>query len=84
MVQGILVGLIVLAAFVYVLRKYLPAALRRRLVYALSRRGARQARVAVWLDTTSSCGSGCDTCKACATPAPEAEPGRRVIPIRSR
>ncbi|MGZ3181226.1 MAG: DUF6587 family protein [Telluria sp.] len=85
MIQDLVVGLIVLAAFAYVLRKYLPASLRRRIVHFLSRRGARQAKVAAWLDTTSSCGSGCDTCKACEpAAAPETPPKHRTIPIRSR
>jgi hypothetical protein len=37
--------------------------------------------MAKWLNTESSCGSGCDTCKACAEPEPTNE---RVIKIHVR
>ena len=80
MVQNVIVGLIVLLAALYVARKYLPKSWRTKLVYRLSARGASQAKVAKWLDTESSCGSGCDTCKACAEP----EPNERVIKIHVR
>jgi hypothetical protein len=91
--QNVVVALIVAACFVSVLVRYLPVALRRRLVYALARDGARHARLARWLGTESSCASGCDTCGSCADPAvPAASSGaaspgsapphaRRVIPI---
>jgi hypothetical protein len=36
-----------------------------------------------WFDTGSSCGSGCDTCKACEEAAP-AEDGKRVIKLHVR
>jgi hypothetical protein len=84
MVQHIIVALVVLVAAVYVARKYLPAAWRRRLVYALTRRGAEQSKLVRWLDTDASCGSGCDSCKACEdTPAAPPQDGKhRVIPLR--
>jgi hypothetical protein len=82
MVQYLVVAAIVLAALLSVLRKYLPAAWRQRLVYWLAARGASQEKMARWLRTESSCGSGCDTCKACADPAPP--PTERVIKIVRR
>jgi hypothetical protein len=80
MVQNVMVALIVVAAALYVARKYLPAGWRAKLVYLLSARGASQAKVARWLNAESHCGSGCDTCKACAQPAPT----ERVIKIVRR
>lgn len=90
MIQNLIVALIVIAAFLYVLRQYLPATLRQRLVYMLSRGGSSQARIAKWLNTTASCGDGCDTCGSCETDAsapaaPRASPtGHRVIPINKK
>ena len=81
MVQNIVVALIVLAAALYVARKYMPAGWRQKLVYALAARGASQSKMASWLGTESSCGSGCDTCKACAEPEPA---DKRVIKIHVR
>ena len=69
MMQNALVALIVLFAAVYTVRKYLPAAWREKLVFHLRRRGAADSKLAAWLDTTSSCGGGCDACKSCDTPA---------------
>jgi hypothetical protein len=80
MMQNVIVALIVVLAALYVARKYLPSSWRTKLVYALSARGASQARVARWLNTESSCGSGCDTCKACAQP----QPAEHVIKIVRR
>jgi hypothetical protein len=68
MVQNLIVALIVGFAALYVARKYLPAGWRARLVFLLTRRGASQSKMASWLNTESSCGSGCDTCKACEAP----------------
>jgi succinate dehydrogenase/fumarate reductase-like Fe-S protein len=85
MLQYLVVGLIVLLAAIYAGRKYLPAALRKRLVWVLTRRGDGQSKLVKWLDTEASCGSGCDTCKACDTSAPAAPPGEgkhRVISLR--
>jgi hypothetical protein len=98
MVQNLIVALIVIAAFVHACRKYLPASLRRRIVYRLSRDGTRASRLARWLDTEASCGSGCDTCGSCETTAPAggastpagrhadhpSPTGHRTIPIVSR
>lgn len=84
MVQYLVVGLIVLLAALQAARKYLPAGWRRKLVYLLSRgRAGSQSRLVRWLDTDASCGSGCDTCKACEdTPQPPADGQRRVIKLR--
>jgi hypothetical protein len=82
MVQYLVVALIVACALLYVGAKYLPQGWRTRIVYKLSRRGARQTKLVKWLDTAGSCGSGCDSCKACEdTPAPQPENGRRVIKL---
>jgi hypothetical protein len=80
MVQNLIVAAIVVVALLYIVRKYLPAGLRQKLVYWLSARGASQTRMARWLNAESSCGSGCDTCKACAEPAST----QRVIKIVRR
>ncbi len=80
MVQNLIVGLIVLLAALYVARKYLPAGWRTKLVYFFTVRGASQAKMARWMGTGASCGSGCDTCKACAEP----EPDPKVIRIVRR
>jgi hypothetical protein len=82
MVQNLLVALIVGFAALYVARKYLPAGWRKKLVFLLTRRGASQSKMAQWLNTQSSCGSGCDTCKACADPVAPASD--RVIKIHVR
>lgn len=82
MVQYLIVGLIVLVALLQLVRKYLPAGARRRLVY-LARGRKGDSGLARWLDKDASCGSGCDTCKACATEAqPPAEGKHRVITLR--
>lgn len=84
MVQYLVVGLIVLLAALQVARKYMPDGWRRKLVYLLSRRKAgAQSKLVHWLDTDASCGSGCDSCKACETePQPPAESKHRVIRMR--
>jgi hypothetical protein len=82
MIQNLIVALIVAFAALYVARKYLPSSWREKLVYLLARRGASQSTMAQWLNTESSCGSGCDTCKSCAEPEPE--PSERVIKIHVR
>ncbi|GAB3471251.1 hypothetical protein GCM10027321_42890 [Massilia terrae] len=84
MVQYLIVGLIVLVAALQVARKSMPAAWRRKLVYLLSgRKAGAQSKMVKWLDTDASCGSGCDTCKACETePQPPAEGKHRVIKLR--
>lgn len=85
MFQYLVVGLIVLLAALHAARKYVPAGWRRRLVYLLSRRRAgADSKLVRWLDTDASCGSGCDTCKACETgqPQPPAGGKRKVIRLR--
>jgi hypothetical protein len=81
--QYVVVGVIVLLAALYAAAKYLPKAWRQRLVYQLSARTGK-GKIVAWLDTDSSCGSGCDTCGSCA-PAPalpeKDEKGRKVIQL---
>jgi hypothetical protein len=75
MIQNLIVALIVIAAAVYVARKYLPASLREKIVYRLRGQGTRSSRLAEWIDVSSGCGSGgCNTCKSCA-PGEEAPGG---------
>ncbi len=82
MLQNLIVALIVSLAALYAASRYLPASWRQRLVYLLTARGATQAKMAQWLHTESSCGGGCDSCKACAAPEPApAEGQRRVIKL---
>ncbi len=64
LLQNLLVGLIVLAAAWYAGARYLPRSWRRKL-------GQKQAAAA-------GCGSGCDSCGSCDSPAPAATK-RRVI-----
>lgn len=73
--QEIIVALIVMAATWVVVRKYLPAPLRRRTA-AVSARILRRAglmRLASWLETdlpaASSCADGCGSCGNCAPAA---------------
>jgi hypothetical protein len=82
--QELVVGIIVALAAFSALAKYLPAAWRRALVHRLSK-GGRQSRLVKMLDTSASCGSGCDSCKTCDTPDPAPAPGsRKVIKIHER
>ncbi len=81
MIQNLVVAVIVGFAALYVASKYLPKSWRQKLVYLLTRRGASQSKIAQWLNTESSCGSGCDSCKACAEPE---QPSERVIKIHVR
>jgi hypothetical protein len=84
MVQHLAAGVIVVLALLYVGAKYLPKGWRTRIVYRLTRHGARQSKLVRWLDTGSSCGSGCDSCKACDE-APAAPPTKhRVIKLHER
>ena len=80
MIQNVIAAVIVVLAALHVARKYLPAGWRTKIVYFFTARGASQVKMARWLGTGSSCGSGCDTCKACAPPAPTG----RVIKIVRR
>jgi len=85
--QEIVVGIIVAAAALQASRKYLPDAWRQQIVYALSRRGLSQDKLARFFNTESSCGSSCGSCGSCGdSPAPPAPPSdggpvRRVIKI---
>jgi hypothetical protein len=89
MIQNLVVALIVLAAIVYVVRKYLPASLRERLVYKLRKQGTQSSRLAEWIDVSSGCGSGSDGCNTCKSCAPAdgvkpAAPTEHVIKIVRR
>jgi hypothetical protein len=86
MIENLIVALIVAVAALSVAAKYVPASWRRQALYQLDRRGLAPAPVVRWLGTKSSCGSGCDSCKACADPADSAPaPGaRRVIKLHVR
>ncbi|MBA5690249.1 hypothetical protein [Rugamonas apoptosis] len=63
--QQVIVGLIVAAAVQRFCTHYLPAALRRRIVYFLARRGFDQNRMAKLFNTGASCGDGCASCGSC-------------------
>ncbi|NGZ86982.1 DUF6587 family protein [Duganella aceris] len=85
--QQVIVGVIVVAALAHFCSKYLPAALRRRIVHALSQRGFDQARLARVFNTTSSCGDGCGNCDSnksakAAAPGDASKPAKRVINLR--
>jgi hypothetical protein len=93
-IQELAVAAIVVLAALYVGAKYLPVAWRRRIVFALSR-SEGESRLARWLGTGTSCGTGCASCKACAPAAPGAAAGapsgetppaggRRVIKLHQR
>ena len=81
-IQYLVVGLIVLLAALYAAGKYLPVAIRRKVVYRFSD-GSGQGWLARWLDKEAGCGSGCDTCGSCApAPMPERdEKGRKIIQV---
>ena len=85
--QELAVGIIVVLAAFYAGAKYLPASWRRALVHRLSK-GGRESALVKLLDTSASCGSGCDSCKTCDTtePAePAPPPGKgKVIKIHER
>lgn len=86
--QQVIVFVIVAAAALHFCTKYLPAAWRQQIVYALSRRGLDQNKLAKIFNTKSSCGSGCSSCGSCeTTPAassdapPSSTPRQRVIKL---
>lgn len=83
--QELIAGVIVALAAVYAGAKYLPSSWRRALVHRLSKGGA-QSRLVKWLDTSASCGSGCDSCNTCepAEPAPPPRGNGKVIKIHER
>jgi hypothetical protein len=66
--QQMIVGAIVAACAFHAGTRYLPLAWRRRIVYALTRRGFDQARLARLFKTEPSCGSGCGSCGASSSP----------------
>ena len=87
--QEVVVGMVVAIAALHAAARYLPAAWRQQVVYALSRRGLRQERLARIFNTQSSCGDGCSACGSCVsgdssealdTPATHGAP-RRVIKL---
>lgn len=87
--QYVIVAAIVVAAAVHAATKYLPAAWRRRIVHALTRRGFDQDKMAKLFKTESSCGSGCGSCGSCETdsaapPPPDAPTARRVIKLHQQ
>ena len=84
MIQNLIVAVIVAFAALYVASKYLPRSWRKKVVYLLTARGASQSKMAQLLNTESSCGSGCDTCKACAEPVEPQKSSERVIKIVRR
>lgn len=84
--QQIVVGIIVALAALHAAARYLPAAWRRQIVFALSRRGLPQQKLARFFNTESSCGSGCGSCGSCDSSAPptppqDGGPARRVITL---
>ncbi|CAN7742509.1 DUF6587 family protein [Duganella sp. LjRoot269] len=85
--QQVIVALIVVAALAHFCTKYLPAALRKQIVYVLSRRGFDQNKLAKLFNTKSSCGDGCSSCGSCETTpsassdAPASAPLKRVIKL---
>ncbi|MES2118508.1 MAG: DUF6587 family protein [Pseudomonadota bacterium] len=66
--QQVIVAVIVAAAALHFVTKYLPAAWRRQIVYLLARRGWDQNKLARLFRTQSSCGDGCSSCGSCDTP----------------
>lgn len=82
--QELIVGVIVALAALYAGAQYLPAAWRRALVHRLSQ-GGQQSRLVKWLDTSASCGSGCNSCNTCEPAEPAPPPGKgKVIKIHER
>lgn len=91
--QYLVVAAIVAAAALHASTKYLPAAWRRRIVHALSRRGFNQDKLAKLFKTESSCGSGCGSCGSCGSdsadsagspPPPDVPASRRVIRLHQQ
>ncbi len=89
-VQVVLVSAIVAFASLYAALKVMPAGWRRRVASLAARTATRWGfsesnarRVEAKLSTGGACGS-CDTCKACATDLPVADPAMpfRTIPIK--
>lgn len=84
--QELVAGIIVALAVLYAGAKYLPDNWRRAIVHRLSK-GGQQSRLVKWLDTSASCGSGCNTCNTCGPTEPAPPPGKgngKVIKIHER
>jgi hypothetical protein len=84
--QELVAGIIVALAVLYAGAKYLPDSWRRAIVHRLSK-GGKQSRLVKWLDTSASCGSGCNSCKTCGPGEPAPPPGKgngKVIKIHER
>ncbi|CAN7173892.1 DUF6587 family protein [Massilia sp. LjRoot122] len=84
--QELVAGIIVALAVLYVGAKYLPDSWRRAIVHRLSQ-GGKQSTLVKWLDTSASCGSGCNSCNTCGPSEPAPPPGKgsgRVIKIHER
>ena len=85
--QQVMVGLIVALALLHFVTKYMPAALRKQIVYWLARRGYDQGKLAKLFNTQSSCGGdgGCSSCGSCETdstsPGDSSTPLKRVIKL---
>ena len=83
MTQQLIVGLIVAAAALYAVWRWMPAGWRRaaaaRLASGSQRAGLvdaqRAQQLAASLAKTSGCGS-CDSCGSCSTPADSSAPAR--------
>lgn len=84
--QELVAGIIVALAVLYAGAKYLPDSWRRAIVHRLSK-GGRQSALVKWLDTSASCGSGCNSCKTCGPAEPAPPPGKgsgKVIKIHEQ
>lgn len=88
--QELVAGIIVVLAVLYVGAKYQPDSWRRAIVHRLSQ-GGKQSTLVKWLDTSASCGSGCNSCRSCddgggaAEPSPPPGKGSgKVIKIHER
>ena len=88
--QEAVAGIIVALAVLYAGAKYLPDSWRRAIVHRLSL-GGKQSKLAKglvrWLDTSASCGSGCNSCNTCGPTEPTPPPGKgsgKVIKIHER
>jgi hypothetical protein len=91
MLQELVAGIIVALAVLYAGAKYLPDSWRRAIVHRLSK-GGRQSWLASWLaswlvkrlDTSASCGSGCNTCGPTEPTPPAGKGNGKVIRIHER
>ncbi|MRW93399.1 hypothetical protein GJ699_25755 [Duganella sp. FT80W] len=85
--QEIIVALIVIAALAHFCTKYLPEALRRQIVIALSKRGYDEAKLSKVFNLKSGCGDdggGCSSCGSCDTTPTKSNPAtphQRVIKL---